>query len=70
MLHKGDQIHDCVRGETNRAHNREKDPKHEFVGSRDSVTLGVDEDHHHFVEEHLYVADRNEDEAPQGENHE
>ena len=70
MLSECDQIHDNVASQAERSNNSEKDPKHELVGTGDSITLRVDENHDHLVEEHLNVADGYEEEIPQSKKHE
>ena len=70
MLNERNQVHDHVRSETERPDNGKEDPKHELVGTRDPIALRVNENHDHLVEEYLDVADRDEQEVPEGENHE
>ena len=68
-MDKCNQVHYHVCGQTERSSYSEKDPKHEFVGARDSVTLGVDENHDHLVEEHLDITDGDEGKVPACKDH-
>ena len=69
MVNESNQIHYHVSHQTERSSNGEKDPKHEFVGTRDSVTLRVNENHDQLMEEHLDIADGNKGKIPTGKDH-